>query len=418
MAATDGPVSSSSDEVSPDDPGLVPLGFKTILKRRDLLSGSLLLASGCVISGLGMIGCRVANENPGEISLAGGDLIDTLDFADDGDIPMNTPLGTELDGRLFYDHSALSTGNVVTPTDRFYIRTRASELLDLKKPWFIKLGDGKKQSSISAREIFGKSVSQGLHLMECAGNSRGAQFGMISVADWEGLPISTIFDRVSFKGGRSRVLISGFDTYASPSATSVPGASWIFSADDLSKSEAFIATKMNGSALTPDHGAPVRLVVPGWYGCCCIKWLNEITPVNENIEATSQMQEYASRTHQHGTPYLAREYDPALIDAAAMPIRIERWKVSGRIQYKIIGIQWGGTQPVKSLEISFNGGADWRPVDRLDEKTGDSWAFWAHAWSPKSPGKYRIRLKVGDPLVRTRRLDKGYYERAVDIPSG
>jgi DMSO/TMAO reductase YedYZ molybdopterin-dependent catalytic subunit len=388
-----------------------------MLKRREFLSGSLLLASGVAVSGLGLIGCRAANENPGESSFIDGKLLGTVDFADDGDIPMDAALGTELDGRLFFDHSTLSAGSMVTPTDKFYIRSRASELLDLKRPWSIRLSNGKKQTRVSAKELFGKGVALGLHLMECAGNSRGGRFGMISVADWEGLPISTMFDRVGFKGGRSRVLISGFDTYASPSATSVPGASWIFSADDLSKSGAFIATKMNGSALTPDHGAPVRLVVPGWYGCCCIKWVNEITCAEDDIAATSQMREYASRTHQSGTPDLAREYEPAMIDPAAMPIRIEKWKVNGRILYKIIGIQWGGTQPVKSLQISFNGGADWHPVDRLDEKTGDSWALWAHAWSPKSPGKYRIRLKVGDPTVRTRRLDRGYYDRVIDVPA-
>jgi DMSO/TMAO reductase YedYZ molybdopterin-dependent catalytic subunit len=251
--------------------------------------------------------------------------------------------------------------------------------------------------------------------MECAGNARGASFGLISVANWEGVPISRMLDRVGFNDRRARILISGFDTYASLSRTSIPGASWNFSADDLSNSTAFLATKMNGSKLTLDHGAPVRLVVPRWYGCCCIKWVNEITRVGVDVAATSQMQEYASRTDQNGKPDLAREYEPAMIDPAAIPIRIERWKVSKRIQYKIFGIYWGGAQPVKSLKISFNGGAGWHPVDRIYERTADSWALWTHAWSPKSPGKYRIRLKVDDPLVRTRRLDKGYYDREIDI---
>jgi DMSO/TMAO reductase YedYZ molybdopterin-dependent catalytic subunit len=417
MEANLEPISSLPDEIAPDDSGLAPHGFNTVLKRREFLSGSLLLTSGCVISGLGMIGCRVPNENPGELSLAGGELVDTLDFADDGDIPMNTAVGTELDGRLFFDHSELSEGNMVTPTDRFYIRTRASELLDPKKPWSVKLGNGKRQTHISAKELFRNGVSQGMHLMECAGNSRGGRFGMISVADWEGLPVSTVLNRVGFEDRRSRILISGFDTYASLSATSIPGASWIFSLEELSKSGAFIATKMNGSALTHDHGAPVRLVVPGWYGCCCVKWVDEITPVGDDISATSQMREYASRTHQSGVPDLAREYEPAMIDPAAMPIRTERWKVNGRIEYRIIGIQWGGTQPIKSLRISFNGGTEWHTVDRLNEKVGDTWALWAHTWSPKSPGNYRIRLKVDDPRVRTRRLDKGYYDRVIDIPA-
>ena len=60
-----------------------------------------------------------------------------------------------------------------------------------------------------------------------------------------------------------------------------------------------------------------------WYGCTCIKWLNAITFVDNDAEATSQMQEFAARTHQHGVPKLAKDYKPAIIDQAAMPIRVE-----------------------------------------------------------------------------------------------
>jgi len=417
MEASCGWAPSASHRAFANDPNLLPQGFKTTLKRREFLSGSVLLASGIAISGLAMIGCRAADEHPGDGSLAGGHLLDTVDFAGESGVQMDTPLEAELDGRLFFDLSALSAGEMVTPTDKFYIRTRASELLDLKRPWSIKLGGAKRPALVSAGELIETAEPVGLHLMECAGNARGGNFGLISVADWEGVQISKMLDRVGIKNGRSRVLISGFDSYSSPSATSIPGASWVFSADELSKSGAFIATKMNRSALTPDHGAPVRLVVPGWYGCCCIKWVNEITSVDEDTAATSQMREYATRTHQNGIPDFARDYEPAMIDPSAVPIRIERWKVNKRIRYKIIGIQWGGTQPAKSLLISFDGGAEWHAVDKLYERAGDSWALWEHVWSPKNAGKYRIRLKVGDPTVRTRRLDKGYYDRAINIPS-
>lgn len=388
---------------------------KSTTNRRGFLSGALLFVGGAAILGLEMIACRAVNENPDEGSFVGGELLGTVGFVGEGDVTMDTPLGAELDGRLFFDHSALTPKDLVTPTDKFYIRTRASELLDLKRQWSIKVDGAKGQAHLFARDLVETSEPVGLHLMECAGNTRGGDFGLMSVADWEGVPISRMLDRVDFRDGRSRILISGFDTYASLSRTSVPGASWIFSADDLSKSRAFLATKMNGSPLTPDHGAPIRLVVPRWYGCCCIKWVNEIISVGEDTAATSQMQEYASRTHQSGTPALARDYEPAMIDSAAMPIRIERWKVNGRIQYKVIGIHWGGTRPIKSLRISFNGGVDWRLVERVDEGTGDSWALWTHSWSPRKAGRYKIRLKVDDTTVRTRRLDMGYYDRVVDI---
>jgi len=111
---------------------------------------------------------------------------------------------------------------------------------------------------------------------------------------------------------------------------------------------------MNGQPLSRDHGAPVRLIMPGWYGCTSIKWVNAITFVDENFLATSQMQEFAARTHQQGVPKLARDYRPAIIDQAAMPIRVEKWFVDGRIKYRVLGILWGGSRLVKALEIRFN----------------------------------------------------------------
>lgn len=109
----------------------------------------------------------------------------------------------------------------------------------------------------------------GLHLMECAGNSRSAHFGMLSVADWDGIPLQGLLENAKPKVQGTRVLISGFDRYAAESKSSWPGASWIFTLEQLHSSRAFLATSMNGQSLTADHGAPVRLVVPGWYGCSC-----------------------------------------------------------------------------------------------------------------------------------------------------
>ncbi len=81
--------------------------------------------------------------------------------------------------------------NPVTPTSSFYIRTRASKLLDNTKPWSIQVGGLiEKPSPISVQDLEKIAQPMGLHLMECAGNSRSAHFGMLSVADWEGIPIA------------------------------------------------------------------------------------------------------------------------------------------------------------------------------------------------------------------------------------
>ena len=107
------------------------------------------------------------------------------------------------------------------------------------------------------------------------------------------------------------------------SVTSIPGADWIFTLEELKATKAFLATGMNGRPLTRDHGAPVRLVAPNRYACTCIKWVNAFTFIDEDAEATSQMQEFAARTHQQGVPKLAKDYRPAAIDQAAGPTIIE-----------------------------------------------------------------------------------------------
>jgi DMSO/TMAO reductase YedYZ molybdopterin-dependent catalytic subunit len=336
--------------------------------------------------------------------------IGTVPFEGEGRSPLDTLTGDELDGRQFTDLSGLDSGHLVTPTARFYIRTRASHLLDTSRPWSVRVG----QQRISLEDLKSQAQPQGVHLMECAGNNRAASFGMIGVALWDGVPLAPLLDRLSFDKS-ARILVSGFDEYsAKPLTPSVPGASWIFSRQDIDESRAFLATAMNGQPLTPDHGAPVRLVLPGWYGCACSKWVSEIASVDGRAEPTSQMREYAARTHQHGMPELARNYQPATIDLAAMPVRVEKWRVGGKVQYKVIGIVWGGAQPAGKLLIRFGPEEPYVPVTHVNA-VQDSWGLWTQNWTPTQPGTYRIGLRLADPSVRTRRLDEGFYVRQVRI---
>jgi DMSO/TMAO reductase YedYZ molybdopterin-dependent catalytic subunit len=384
------------------------------LTRRELLEASIRsLFFALVCSGIES--CRTDQSEEIAPLTTQARLVDTVAFASEGSFPMNTSVGTELDGRLFTDLSAVNPYDGVTPTERFYIRTRVSNLLDAAKAWSLQLGPEFGRRPLTISEISKRSVHAGVHLMECAGNSRGGHFGMLSVANWEGMPISDLLDRLTVADRKRAVLISGFDEYESPSNTSTPGASWIFQGEDLRSSSAFLATTMNGQPLTRDHGAPVRLIVPNWYGCACIKWVNEIRMVDQNIEATAQMQEYAGRTHQSGVPKLAAEYQPATIDTAAMPIRIEKWSANNSIRYKVVGLYWGGVERIRELGIQFNPQDEFVSVRDLQGKIGNSWGFWSHVWAPKSTGTYVIRLKVLNPAVRTRRLDSGYYTRTVDI---
>jgi len=81
-----------------------------------------------------------------------------------------------------------------------------------------------------------------------------------STADWEGVPLVALLDMVKPSAASYRVLVSGLDDEADPGRTSTPGASWIFSRDDLSR--ALLAVQMNGAPLPAIMARPVRLIVP------------------------------------------------------------------------------------------------------------------------------------------------------------
>ena len=97
-----------------------------------------------------------------------------------------------------------------------------------------------------------------------------------------------------------------------------------------------------------------------------MKWVNEIKLVDSNQPATLQMLEFSQRTgqrlhpdpsistfHKEVGPKLARDYVPARIDQAILPVRVEQWLLDGKLTYRVVGITWGGTQRSDELKIRF-----------------------------------------------------------------
>lgn len=332
-------------------------------------------------------------------------------------VPLGTMLGAGLDARLVGDLSTLTSETLVTPNERFFVRTASPKALPSIDRWEIQIGGlSRAPQTIPLGTLDDLVRPAGTHLLECSGNSDPSNYGLMSVARWDGIPLSGLLERVRPSSNHTHVLVAGVDDPDTTSRTSTPGASWIFSRDDLDRAGAFLATAMNGVALPRDHGLPVRLVVPGWYGCACIKWVNRIEFVSGDAAATSQMREFAARTHQQGVPVLARDFTPATIDHAALPVRVEKWLVNGRLIYRVIGILWGGARPTNALMIRFRYNQSFIPVDDCPlPPSTTTWSLWSHEWRPDSPGRYQIVLRVNDPSLTTRRLDLYFYTREVDV---
>lgn len=199
--------------------------YNRMIGRRNLLRGSLFTGS-LFLSGFDRLrGLEFASTQDHD-RFRDGTLLGVVDFSDEGKATLGDARGAELDGRLFTDLSKLTPENSVTPAASFYIRTRALKLLEVSKPWSIEFGGLIGRSfSVSPQGLGKMAQPMGLHLMECAGNSRNAHFGMLSVADWDGIPLQGCSKTLS--PSRKALACSFLAlTVTSESKSSWPGASW------------------------------------------------------------------------------------------------------------------------------------------------------------------------------------------------
>lgn len=360
-------------------------------------------------------------EPPPEVCedpFAGGKLLATLPFAGEPNPQMNTAFNAGLDGRLYTDLTAIDQDNLTIPVENFYIRTRWPDQIDESEPWSIAVtGMVTQELTLTMADLEPLIEPMGHYLLECSGNGGGAHFGLLSACEWSGVPLQKVLDLMEIEPASTHVLFNGFDGHSKPSNNnhSTPGASWVFTFEQLLEYGAFLGTHMNGEPLVKDHGKPIRLYVPRWYGCCSVKWLDEIRLTDDSEPATSQMKEFAQRTHQIGTPQMAKDYKPATQDQAAMPTRLELWDVDGTLTYRVLGIMWGGYELTEALEIRF-GNLEHVPVDVCPtQKTNDSWTVWEHRFDPPAKGIYEIQCRISDPTIPTLRLDIGFYNRAINV---
>ena len=181
---------------------------------------------------------------------------------------------------------------------------------------------------------------------------------------------------------------------------------------------------MNGAALTEDHGHPMRLVVPCYYGCSCIKWVNKIkffTP-GHNQKTESQMREFSDRTNQGGVPQNYSDHKPPAIDLASTVVAVEKWEGEDKnIRYKFIGLIWGGIDvraPNLKLVLRKKGNKKKVILNKkvhFPKRNTLGFTHWEYLWEQPIKGSYLMDLECDDENVLTRRLDQRYYRRVIKI---
>jgi DMSO/TMAO reductase YedYZ molybdopterin-dependent catalytic subunit len=387
--------------------------------RREML-GTLAAAAAATLVDPGEVLGKLAADVPCVAGGPAGELLGTLPlFRNKPQVDVfGKKYAVGLDARLLTDLSKLEPGALITPNELAYIRTEIpAGAANHTGPWTFDTGGLLAEPGpVKLDDLAKLSKNMGPHLFECSGNATPSNFGLMSVAEWEGIPLAEVVARLKPSQEATGVLVGGYDHIGQNSQRSIVGASWVFPLSSLDSLGAFLATRMNGEPVPADHGKPVRLAIPGWYGCSWIKWVNEIRLVGPDERATSQMVEFANRTHQTEPHGLARDYTPADIQTAATPVRVEKRKTPTGLEYRIVGIVWGGKKAVDRLQIRFGKDDPFKPFAVCPApKTHTMWSLWEYRWKPAAPGTYDIALEVADQSIPQRRLKTGYYMRQVVI---
>lgn len=290
----------------------------------------------------------------------------------------------------------------VTPNRWFFVRSHyETPQIDLDQ-WRLKIGGCvERPLELAWEEIEWLPKRSIFSTMECAGNGRsflrpfveGVQWtaGAVGHAEWSGIPLRAVLERVGLKRGVQEIVFSGADIghekgcpNAEPFARSLPLAKAMH-ADTL------LATHMNGEPLQPSHGNPLRLIVPGWYGVASVKWLTSIEAVQTPFRGYFQSVKYTIQ-HQSGGGTHTEIVGPMPVKSEI--IRPVDGATLGVGTNRVIGMAWAGEHAVEAVEMSVDDGASWRRADLHGPTASFSWTPWEFLWKAAAAGEYRILARA------------------------
>jgi sulfane dehydrogenase subunit SoxC len=247
--------------------------------------------------------------------------------------------------------------------------------------------------------------------LECAGNGRAQLLPRpvsqpwlleaVGTARWTGTPLAGLLHEASIADRAVDVVFTGADHGVERGleqdyqrALPVPEAM---------SEEVMLAYEMNGAPLPPQHGAPLRLIVPGWYGMAHVKWLRRITVVPEKFDGF-QMRAYRLRdsADEPGVP-LTRIEPRALLIPPGFPDFMSRRRVVRSGVVKLEGRAWSGWASISMVQVSLDGGDTWEVADLEPALDSHGWAHWTWTWQAE-PGSYLLSARATDASGRTQPL--------------
>ncbi len=240
--------------------------------------------------------------------------------------------------------------------------------------------------------------------MECAGNGRARLeprpisqpwlVEAVGTAEWTGVALQAVLRAAGVGEEALEVVFTGADHGVERGVEQDYQRSLPLSV--AQSPEVLLAFAMNGAELPPQHGYPLRLIVPGWYGMAHVKWLTRIEVVDEAFEGFQQSVAYRLRRSpgEAGAP-VTRIRPRALVVPPGFPDFMSRRRVVRPGPVLLEGRAWSGSSPVALVEVSVDDGGSWSPATSLAPMGAHPWAWrrWTYEWSP-TPGRHILAARA------------------------
>jgi len=313
----------------------------------------------------------------------------------------------------------------ITPTKSFYVRTHFPiPKIDRDAWWLHVEGEVENPFAINYEELLKLESLTVPVTLECAGNNRnflepkvkGVQWrlGAVGTAEWTGVPLSVLLDRARLKPGACEVILEGADGGLLAEAKSPPGEIHFARSIPLAKASqnVLLAYKMNGNDLPPEHGFPLRAVVPGWYAVASVKWLQRIIVTNQPFTGYYQTLDYAYWKRRGDIAELSPVAELQVKAEIAKPAQGGKVPVNSTV--RIYGAAWASDGEIVRVEVSADGGSTWKEATLLGKSKPSAWRLWEFNWkTPTAPGKQTLVARATDSLGRTQPAnhdpDRGTY---------
>lgn len=298
---------------------------------------------------------------------------------------------------------AAALAHAVTPAAAVYVRT------NFGVPDAAALGDGlavdgavRAPLRLAWGELRAMPQRTVVATMECAGNDRVAmrplpagepwRTGAVSTAEWTGVPLAALLDAAGLGTDAVEVLAVGADAGPRTDADA-PGpvrfARSLPRADAL-RPDTLVALAMNGEPLTPAHGAPARLLVPGWYGMASVKWLTRLEALAAPFDGYFQRRRYVYDDGTGAAHPVSRARVKSAIVGPAEGARVGRGPVA------VWGWAWSGHGAVTAVEVAHAGGDAWAPARVEPGASPHAWSRWEATVPLDAPGRYVLRSRARD----------------------